>query len=428
MRRTVVFLALAGVAAAWADPAEPLPTWHPLRELRAAEPRQEPNTTMSERVYRQLADVHELLGEGGEGGEGKLDAALAALDRIGTRNLAPYELAQVQQARGFIHAQQGRDDAALAAFERCIALDALPTFAQQGVVFAVARYYAGAERYRESNQAAMRWFRFAPDPGADAYMLVGVNHVQQGDLPAGLPYVRRANAIVPQREAWLRMELAILVETGQRDAAIALAETIVNLWPGKARHYETLGGLLLDAGEDARALSVLTVPWLAGLLREERQIVTLARLNMHLNNPARGAAVLAAALGDGRVPPTVANLELLLNAWAAARETAQAAAVTDQLAAVAEHGEYHLRRALLDSEDGDWPGVAAAAEQALAKGGLARPGEAWVLRGVALAELARFPAALEAFEGALREGPEATRRNAAAWMRYVRLRAAEATP
>lgn len=423
MRRTVASFALAGfAAAAWADPAESLPSWHPLRPARAAEQRQEPSTAMSERVYRQLARVHELLGDG------KLDDALADLDRIGTRNLGPYELAQVHQTLGFIHAQQGRDDDALAAFERCIALDALPTFAQQGVVFSVARYYAGQARYRESNQTAMRWFRFAPEPGADAYMLVGVNHVQQDDLPAGLPYVRRANAIAPPREAWMRVELAILVETGQREAAIALAEEIVNLWPDKARHYETLAGLLLDAGEDARALSVLSVPWLADLFREERQILTLARLNLHLNNPARGAAVLAAALGDGRVPPTVANLELLLNAWSAARETAQAAAVTDQLAATAEHGEYHLRRALLDSEDGDWPGVAAAAEQALAKGGLARPGEAWVLHGVALAEMARFPAALEAFEGAMREGPEATRRNAEAWMRYVRIRAAETAP
>ena len=420
MRHGLVWFALAfAMPAGWAGADEEWPAWHPLREARTVEPRQEPATTMSERTYRQLARVHEQLGDGA------LDDALAGLQRIGTSNLAPYERAQVHQTFGFIHAQQGRDDDALAAFERCIALDALPTFAQQGVVFSVARYYAGQERYAESTQTAMRWFRFAPDPGADAYMLVGVNHVQQGALVAGLPYVRRANALATPREAWKRVELAILVETGQRDAAIALAEEIVNLWPGKARHYETLAGLLLDAGQDARALAALTVPWLAGLFEEERQIVTLARLNLHLNNPARGAAVLATALDDARVTPTVANLELLLNAWVAARETAAAAAVTDQLADAATHGEYHLRRALLQSEAGDWPGVAASAQEALAKGGLARPGEAWVLRGVALAEQARFPAALEAFEGAVRAGPEATRRNAAAWMGYVRTRAAE---
>ena len=417
--RLLVCVAIAGAAVARTEPADEWPAWHPLREARQIEPRQEPSTTMSERVYRQLSEAHELLGEG------KLDAALGRLRKVGTRNLRPYELAQVHQAFGFIHAQQGRDDEALAAFERCIALDALPTFAQQGVVYSVASYYAGQERYAESNEAAMRWFRHEPAPGADAYMLVGVNHVQRGEMLSGLPYVRRANDIDTPRESWLQVELAILVETDRLHEAIAVAEEMIGLWPDHVRHYETLSGLLMETEQDERALSALTVPWLAGLLADEPQILTLARLNMHLDNPARGAQVLATAIRDGRVRATTANLELQLNAWTAARETTAAAVVTDRLAAQAEDGEYHLRKALLLNEDGDWPGVADAAAKALAKGGLARPGEAWVLRGVALAELARFGDALDAFEQAAREGRETSRRNAAAWIAYVRELAAE---
>lgn len=413
----VVAVAVAGFARA--QPADELPAWHPLRADRQAAPREEPSTTMSERVYRQLSETHELLGDG------KLDAALARLQGIGMRNLRPYELAQIHQAFGFIHAQRGEDDEALAAFERCVQLDALPTFAQQGIVYSVASLYAAEERYAESTETAMRWFRHEPKPGADAYMLVGVNHVQLDDMAAGLPYVRHANDIPPARESWLQVELAILVETGQLAEAIVVAEEMIALWPDNARHYEALAGLLMETGQDARALSALTVPWLAGLLDNEQQILTLARLNLHLDSPARGAQVLAAAIDDGRVDATTPNLELLLNAWSAARETTQAAAVTDRLAAQAEDGEYHLRKALLLNEEADWPGVADAAGAALEKGGLERPGEAWVLRGVALAELARFDAALDAFEAATREGRETTRRNAAAWVTYVRVRAAE---
>lgn len=416
----LVAVAIAGAAIAGDEPAEEWPAWHPLREARQIAPRQEPSTTMSERVYRQLAEAHELLGEG------ELEAALARLRKIGTRNLRPYELAQVHQAFGFIHAQQGRDDEALAAFERCIELDALPTFAQQGVVYSVASYYAGQERYAESNEAAMRWFRHEPAPGAHAYMLVGVNHVQRGEMLSGLPYVRRANDMDAPRESWLQVELAILVEAARQREAIVVAKEMVSLWPDRVRHYETLAGLLLETEQDGRALAALTIPWLAGLLADEPQILTLARLNMHLDNPARGARVLAAAIGDGRVRGTKANLELLLNAWTAARENTPARAVTDRLAAQAEDGEYHLRKALLLNEDGDWPGVADATAKALAKGGLARPGEAWVLRGVALAELARFDDALQAFERAAQEGRETSRRNAAAWIAYVRERAAQA--
>ena len=257
-------------------------------------------------------------------------------------------------------------------------------------------------------------------PGADAYMLVGVNHAQQGELAEGLPYVRRANAIATPREAWLRVELAMLVETGRPGEAIALAERMVGLWPDEVRHYETLSGLLLADGEDPRALAALTVAWLRGLLTEEHQLLTLARLNMRLDTPAQGAAILEAALRAEQVRPTFAHLELLLGGWTAARETARARAVVERLAELAEDGEYHLRKALLLNEDGDWEGVAAAAERALEKGGLDRPGEAWVLRGVALAELTRYRQALAAFQSAAREDDDASRRNAAAWIAYVR--------
>lgn len=414
--RAPVFIAVAVVAAGAfaAAPAGDLPAWHPLREARRAEQRDEPATTMREHVYKALSRVHELLGEG------DLAEAFAGLGRLSERNLNPYERAQAQQTYGFIHAQQGRDDEALAAFERCLELDALPTFAQQSVVYSVATYYAGRERYADSNNAAMRWFRHEAEPGADAYMLVGMNHVRLGEPLEGLPYVRRANAAAPPREAWMRMELAILVETERTGDAIALAERMVGLWPDAARHYETLSGLLLAAGEDPRALAVLTVAWLRGLLTAERQLLALARLNMRLDTPAQGAAILEAALRAEQVRPTFAHLELLLGGWTAARETARARAVVERLAELAEDGEYHLRKALLLNEDGDWEGVAAAAGRALEKGGLERPGEAWMLRGVALAELARYRQALAAFQSAAREGDDAARRNAAAWIAYVR--------
>ena len=418
MRRLAAATAILAATGVLGATSGEWPAWHPLREARKVEPREEPSTTMNERVHRQLSLAHELLGEG------ELDEALASLDRVGTRNLRPYELAQIHQTYGFIYAQQGEDDEALAAFERCVELDALPTFVQQGIVYSVASYYAAQARYADSNDAALRWFRHEADPGADAYMLVGVNHVQQGEMLEGLPYVRRANTISTPREAWMRVELAILVETGQTAEAIALAEKMVGLWPDVASHYETLAGLFLEADQDDRALAALSVAWLRGLLEAEHLILTLARLNMHQDNPARGAAILAAAMDAGQVEPTFEHLELLLNGWASARESVPAAAVVDRLADMAEDGEYHLRKALLLNEDGDWEGVANATEQALEKGGLARPGEAWVLRGVALAELARFPDAIAAFESAGREGDETERRNAAAWITYVQGRAA----
>ena len=408
---TGVALAASGTEPPQAD----WPDWHPLREDRAAQIREEPSTSMSPRSYEQLSRVHEQLGEG------KLDEALASLKRLGTRGLNKYELAQAHQAYGFIYSQQGREEEAFAAFEQCIALDALPSFVQQGIIYSVASYYASQERYGESTDMLMRWFRHEADPAADAYMLAGVNQVQSGNLLAGLPYVQRANALAsPPRESWKQAELAILFETKRYLQAIALLEGMLGLWPDRVRYYETLSGLLMETGQESRALSALAIPWLRGLLTEQRQLLALARLNLYLNNPERGAEVLHGAIEAGYVQPSQENLELLLNAHSAARETGRALEVIERLAQQAEDGEYHLRKALLLNETGNWEGVADAAGKALDKGGLERPGEAWILRGVALAELERYVEALEAFASARNKGRESARRNAESWMAYVR--------
>lgn len=421
-------LALAA-GAALAEPApEPAaqaqadwPDWHPLREDRAALPREEPSTTMNPRSYERLAQVHELLGDG------KLDEALASLNRLGLRGLNKYELAQVHQAFGFIHSQQGREQEAFAAFERCIELDALPGFVQQGIIYSVASYYASEERYQESTDMLMRWFRHEAKPAADAYMLAGVNEVQRGELLAGLPYVRRANALAsPPRESWKRAELAILFETKRYLEAIALLEGMLALWPDRVYYYETLSGLLMETGQESRALSALSIPWLRGLLTEQRHLLALARMNLYLDNPERGAQVLHGAIDAGHVQANQEHLELLLNAWSAARETGRALQVIERLAQLADDGEYYLRKALLLNETGAWEEVADAAGKALDKGGLERPGQAWILRGVALAEQGRYDDALEAFAGARSEGQESARRNAASWMAYVRDRIGEA--
>ena len=411
-------LAAFGAAAAETEPTERETPWHPLHPARVALLREEPPTSMDAATYAELTRIHEQFGEG------DLDDAEAGLARLEKRSLNDYERAQVLQTYGFIHSQQGREDEAFAAFEQCVALDALPTFAQQGIVYSVASYYSTEERFEDSNAMLMRWFRFEEKPTADAYMLAGVNHVQSEELLAGLPYVRLANALAPKpRENWQQVELAILVEAKRHDEAIDLLHRMVALWPDRMTYYESLSGLFMETGQERRALAALAVAWLRGLLSAERHFVTLAQLSMFLDKPERGARILADAIDAGQVSPTEEHLELLLHAWTAARETSRAAQAIDRLAEVAESGEYHLRKALLLNETGDWGGAAEAAQRALEKGGLAQPGEAWILRGVALAELQRYDEALDAFASAEQDGERNVRRNAASWIAYVRDRA-----
>ena len=114
------------------------------------------------------------------------------------------------------------------------------------------------------------------------------------------------------------------------------------------------------------------------------------------------------------------NLRILLNSWTMAREMELAVGAIDKLAQISEDGEYYHRKAMLLNETGDWEGVVESCRLAVEKGGLERPGEVWVLQGVALAELGRFDEAIEAFENAKRVGTDNIRRNSNAWIDYVK--------
>ena len=410
----LALLVLAPLAAAQTD-LDNLPQWHPLRADRVAEEREEPPASMSESFYRRLSRTHELLDED------NLTEALDLMDRIRTDRLSDYEAAQLYQTYGFVYSQMERESEAFDAFERCLELDALPTMVQQGIVYSVAGYYSGEERFAESNDTLLRWFRYEAEPRSEAYILMGANFAQQEMMQDALPYVIRANELAEApNESWRNLQLAIHVELRQIPEAIELLKENIGIWPDKLRFYQVLSGLYMETNNDEGALSALTIPWHRGMLETESDILSLARLNLYLENPARAGEVLSQAMERGHVEENFDNLRLLLNSWTMAREMDRAVDAIDKLAELADDGEFFHRKAMLLNETGDWDGVVNSCRRALEKGGLENPGEVWILQGVALAELRRFDEAIDAFESAKRDGSDNIRRNANAWIGYVR--------
>ena len=392
-----------------------LPQWHPLRPDRVADEREEPSASMSESFYRRLSRAHELLDED------NLSEALDLMDRIRTDRISDYEAAQLYQTYGFVYSQLERENEAFEAFEKCLELDALPSFVQQGIVYSVASYYAGQERFEESNSTMLRWFRYEAEPQAEAYILMGANFAQREMMQDALPYVVRANELVEApNESWRNLQLAIHVELGQVPEAIDLLKENIGIWPERLRFYLVLSSLYMESNNDEGALSALIIPWYRGMLKTEPDILNLTRLNLYMENPARAGEILSEAMERRYVEENPDNLRLLLSSWTLAREMDRAVHTIDKLAELSEDGEFYYRKAMLLNETGDWAGVVDSSRRALEKGGLENPGEVWILQGVALAELRRFEEAIEAFESAKRDASDNIRRNANAWIGYVR--------
>jgi tetratricopeptide (TPR) repeat protein len=298
--------------------------------------RKERSVSMSEAAYRRLSSVHELMGEE------KFDEALERLQAMEKMALSDYEEALLFQTYGFLYAQQGNYGPAITAFERCLALDALPNVGQQGMLYSLAGLYASEGRYQNVIDTMSTWLQFAQEPVAgDAYMLIGSSHAELEQLDQALPYVLEAiqRADKP-KENWYQLALSIYFERNAYPPARDMLKTMVAYWPETVRYWEMLSSVYLELKDDPNALATQMLAYKKGLLTSERQILNLVKLNIYLEIPLTGGEILEREMAAGRVNANKQNLELLLSAWTAAREFDRAIATIDRLGPLADDGEY----------------------------------------------------------------------------------------
>ena len=380
----------------------------------AAEDEEEkrPQATMTERAYKRLLQAQELLGNS------QYDEALSRLRAMEKMDLNNYERALVYQTIGFVFAQQGKYPDAIRNFEACLALDALPSTAQQGMLYSLASLYMAQDQFQKTIDTLKRWLVNEKDPKPDAFIMMASSYASMNDYRNALPWAKRAVDASPEpKENWYQLLVAIHFELQQyRDAAGVLTK-VVGYWPGKISYWEMLFGAYQQLQDDQQALATLNLAYDNGLITEEKKILNLVRMRLFVNVPFFAGELLEKEMAAGRVERNEKNLDLLLSAWTTAREYDKAIAVINQLAPLKNNGELYLQQAQLYNEKNDWSGVAASVQKALDKGNLKSTGKAYLLQGLAFSEQKKFQEAIASFRRA--QQFEETRSQAAGWMEYV---------
>ncbi len=372
-------------------------------------------TLMSERTFKRLTSIHEALTEK------KYAETLNKLRTLEKAHLTPYEEALVIQTYGFVYAQQGNYNRGIEYFERAVAMDALPTAAQQGMLYSLAGLYTSQEQYQKSIDTLTNWYAYEKEPNPNSYILMATNYAQMERYQEALPYVRTAIAkdTGKPKESWYQLELAIYFELQQYANAASILRTMLTHWPDKLRYWETLAGSYQESKEDQKALAALMLAYRKGLITDDKKILHVVRMNIFLEDPYQAGKILQEEMNARRVPATQKNLALLLSAWKGSREFEKAIAVIDRLSPMTNDGEYYLEKAQLFAERNKWQETVDAAQQAIDRGKLKKPGTAYVLLGQALTEMQKYRAALKAFRQA-KKFDNISRRIAQGWEDYVR--------
>jgi len=394
--------------------SESLPKYHPLKEDRVAIERPNSAPQMAYNVNKKFEGVADRFGNK------DLEGAMKNLEAMLEWNLSKYEKAVVYQFMGFVYVQQNDVDSAIEVFKKTVDYNVLSNSQHQGTVFNLASLYGSQEKWDLALDSLMEFFKFEQEPAAESYIMAGIAYFQKGQPLKALPYIHIANQKAEKpKETWLQLELAILFINKRYDETVGIVKQLATYWPDKGQYWETMAGAYMEMQKDTDALAALNLGYKNNAIDKEETLENLARLSFYLDIPYQAAEIMQSNMDSGLVEKNEENLRLLLGAWTSAREFDQAIEIIDTLALMLNDGTLYIQKAMLLNEKGDWSGIKDAAAMALQDQELKNPGDVYILRGMAHAELGEYEEAIDSFAQAIEVGTDGNKKNAEAWIEYV---------
>jgi len=370
---------------------------------------------LSERDFNRLSRAQQLMAEG------KFQEALSLLDMLeeSTRR-DTFGLAQVYQTKGYVYAQNDDFEKAAEFFQKCIDLKALPQQPTLSTMYSLAQVYAARENYLAAVPLLQDYLLSRDPPHADAYFFYGQILAQLNERLAAVEQVERAIELNPEpREPWYRLLAALYFEQKNYPKAVVALTALINVNPDKKEYWQQLSSIYVATNEDDKALATLETAYKHKdkFLDEEKDILQLVRLSLFRGIPYKAGNYLEKAIEEEIVEKNKKNYELLADAWIRAQELDKALEALSLAAPLAEDGSVFVRQGQLYLEKEQWRESLQSLQAGIKKGGLDRPGLAYVAMGIAQYRLGQKQASLEAFKKAQKYPQQ--KRQATEWINHL---------
>ncbi len=369
--------------------------------------------SITTKTYKKLVEIQELMAAEDIG------LAISELEVLATEVEADsLDLALTLQTLGYAKMSDEKFDEAIDYLRRSLALDKLPENVKYNVGYMVAQLYAAQSQYDEALDFAAEWFMSLEAPNANQLIFMANIFAQNNRYAEAIQYAERAIVLSPKpRESWYQLITASYFQMEDFAGAAKTLSTMVTIWSDKAGYWEQLASVYLSQDSEARALGVLKLAWLSGVLEKESSIRTLVQLTAARGIPERAARLINAAFEQALLEENAQHLNLLASALTNAKEYESAVAVLGRLAEVKGKGDPLVRAANLNLERGLWSQAQGNLEKAL-EIGVEKAGNAYLLLGIVLTEQKKFGENVKALQKA--QTFKDTSKQAARWIRYAR--------
>lgn len=327
-----------------------------------------------------------------------------------------YETALIHQHLAYIYLQQQNYRRAAKSLEAALAGgDTLPETTTHDLRYNLAQVYMQTEQYAKVPPIIEQWFANEPKPGADAWYLKALAYYKLDRYAAAVAPLQKALALEPH-EDWYVLLLSVHLQQKHYRQAVPVLTRLVDLYPGKKEYWLQLTDVHLLLKDYRKALATLKLADHSVVL-EEKDILRLAQLYLHNNIPFSAARVLLASLEQHKIKHNAANLELLANSWAMAREHQKELKYLHQAAKLNNDGRLYQRCGQILLQMERWDEAITALKQALAKGNLKQPQQSYLLIGIAAYNANHLKTADWAFSQAQKS--KQTRQQAERWLQQL---------
>ncbi len=385
-----------------------------------------PKKEISEKTSAGFAKLRPLLDAKDHPAALALVRTLASEARPGSFDL--YVLSQIEAQ---ILLTQNQLATAVSPLERTLALaDGNPAFFEPGPVLellqllAQLRYQLAAEAktpaerrtgYDQALAYAERWLTLSPGPSGDMHALAASLHYTIATLEDKPDTDRLGRALGQTREALLArpalhtqtllLEIACHLQLGQNLAAAERLELLAEREPDNASTWSQLQAIYLGAAAEQkdpaeatrlnlRALHTLRRAQAHGHLTTPKDHYTVVAIHFNLQHYGRAAELLEKGLTEGTLEGDKRNWERLVSAHQQTHRLDLARAALERaVAKFPNDGALEFTFAQFLQQVGDMEAAYIRGEAALAKTGLAQPGQVHLYLAYLAYELQRYEAA-----------------------------------
>lgn len=351
------------------------------------------------------AKVYEKLAKAQEAAEAKqYNQAISILDdlrRSQGDKLKGYDAASVWNVYGFIYYSQEQYRKAIGAYQKVVSQGEIPEALEVGTKYTIAQLYFVVEDYPAAIRAMNNWFKVANNPGPDPYILLGQAYYQTKDYTRALQQVERGMATARKREIapkehWYLLLRVLYYEKNNYVKTTEVLEELVRRWP-KREYWVQLAGMYGELKREKEQLIAMEAAYVQDMLQREGELLNMAYLFLGNDMPYKAARVVEKGLKEEKIKPTSKNYELLGNAWRQAQETKKAIPALENAASRSDKGEIYARLAGVYLDNEEYNKAIRAASDAIAKGGVKRRDNVFMVKGMAEFNADRLSAALGSF-------------------------------